>query len=229
MQSRELSKGLLHIAVFAAALACFCETRTVPADVLGIDVSDLVSVSQLQCLKSEGGFTQLISRAYRSTGQCDPATAQTIVNAWSAGFTQVDVYHFPSMNQGAGAQINASIACLNAHKVKFSRYWLDIEIFAWPNDTNKNVAFIKNLVDTLLENKISDIGIYTSHRSWPPITGNSTLFAHYPNWYAHYQTPPQPNFNDFVPFGGWTKPFMKQYQGDAKICGIDVDTNWRPT
>ena len=31
-----------------------------------------------------------------------------------------------------------------------------------------------------------------------------------PLWYAHYQMPPQANFDDFAPFGSWTKPEMKQ-------------------
>jgi len=49
-----------------------------------------------------------------------------------------------------------------------------------------------------------------------------------PLWYPHYQSPPQPNFNDFAAFGGWTKPFAKQYAGDSTVCSADVDLDWTP-
>ena len=37
------------------------------------------------------------------------------------------------------------------------------------------------------------------------------------------------NFDDFVGFGGWTEPVAKQWAGDADVCGLDVDLNWRPS
>lgn len=37
-----------------------------------------------------------------------------------------------------------------------------------------------------------------------------------------------PNFNSFSPFAGWTSPAMKQFQGDASVCGADVDLSWYP-
>ena len=45
-------------------------------------------------------------------------------------------------------------------------------------------------------------------------------------WYAHYDG--SPSFGDFSPFGGWSSPAIKQYQGDASICGAGVDLNWYP-
>ena len=42
--------------------------------------------------------------------------------------------------------------------------------------------------------------------------------------YPHYDD--SPSFSDFVPFGGWTRPAIKQYEGDATVCGVDVDKDW---
>lgn len=44
--------------------------------------------------------------------------------------------------------------------------------------------------------------------------------------YAHYDG--EQNYNDFSPFGGWSRPSIKQYAGDASLCGLDVDLNWYP-
>jgi hypothetical protein len=43
---------------------------------------------------------------------------------------------------------------------------------------------------------------------------------------AHYDN--SPSFGDFRSFGGWTRPAIKQYVGDASLCGIGVDKNWYP-
>ena len=49
----------------------------------------------------------------------------------------------------------------------------------------------------------------------------------------HYESPPNPTFSDFSPFGGWTKPSIKQFgDGDVPpgdLCGISVDNNVAPS
>ena len=45
-----------------------------------------------------------------------------------------------------------------------------------------------------------------------------------PLWYAHYDN--NPSFSDYRQIGGWTKPAIKQYVGDASECGVGVDKNF---
>jgi len=33
------------------------------------------------------------------------------------------------------------------------------------------------------------------------------------------------SFGDYSPFGGWSRPAMKQFAGDATVCGFGVDLN----
>ena len=47
-----------------------------------------------------------------------------------------------------------------------------------------------------------------------------------PLWYAHYDNVQA--FSDFKPFGGFSKPAMKQYAGDITLCNADIDKNWHP-
>jgi len=53
---------------------------------------------------------------------------------------------------------------------------------------------------------------------WQSIFGSfsacNTLGSH-PLWYAHYDD--KASFADYTQFGGWTKPHMKQYQGDTTL------------
>ncbi len=43
-------------------------------------------------------------------------------------------------------------------------------------------------------------------------------------WYAHYDK--KQTFDDFKPFGGWTTPNIKQFNGDISVCGVGIDENF---
>ena len=70
------------------------------------------------------------------------------------------------------------------------------------------------------------LGVYTSRSQWEPIMGDWNGGSSFPLWYAHYDN--NPSFSDFSPFGGWNQPAIKQYVGDAVVCGAGVDKNWYP-
>lgn len=64
---------------------------------------------------------------------------------------------------------------------------------------------------------------------WQTIFGSKTACPSVGSqqlWYAHYDG--SASFSDFSAFGGWTKPNIKQFQGDQTVCGADVDKNYHP-
>ena len=66
----------------------------------GIDVSSLVSVDSFKCLRNLG-YDFLIVRAYRNIkdGEPDLNAPQTLANAKTAGFRDIDVYMFPCSHE----------------------------------------------------------------------------------------------------------------------------------
>jgi hypothetical protein len=66
--------------------------------------------------------------------------------------------------------------------------------------------------------------LFAAASQWGPIGGDSPAFADLPLWYAHYDN--NPSFSDWRPFGGWSKPAIKQYQGTTSTCGASVDLNF---
>lgn len=69
------------------------------------------------------------------------------------------------------------------------------------------------------------VGVYASDYEWGITVGSScTGLSGYPLWYAHYDG--SASFSDFVGFGGWSKPAIKQFN-DHGPC-VDVDVNWHP-
>jgi hypothetical protein len=64
---------------------------------------------------------------------------------------------------------------------------------------------------------------------WQSIFGSSTAchtLGAEELWYAHYDG--SASFSDFAGFAGWTKPGMKQYQGDVTACSAGIDKNYHP-
>ncbi len=71
------------------------------------------------------------------------------------------------------------------------------------------------------------VGIYTGAWWWPGYTGNTAEFADDPLWHAAYQAT-EPDFNDFRPYGGWSKPTLWQYSSGGDQ-GVNADLNIEET
>ena len=54
-------------------------------------------------------------------------------------------------------QVKTSLAFLQTHGVKFGRYWLDIERFAWSSNTTLNTVFIGDMVATLRSQGVTNV------------------------------------------------------------------------
>mmetsp|Transcript_22534 Transcript_22534/g.32930 ORF Transcript_22534/g.32930 Transcript_22534/m.32930 type:complete len:211 (+) Transcript_22534:39-671(+) len=205
------------LAILATVFAAVSATQ-------GVDVSQATSKSSFECMVS-GGKSFAVVRVYQSSGHTDSNGPTTIKNAWNAGMKHVDGYIFPCYSCGNPAkQMDDTVNALKNAGAKYGMLWIDVEGTSyWSSSTSNNVNFIQGMVDEGLKKNVT-LGIYTSSSQWNPITGGSTQFKKYPLWYAHYDG--VSSFSDFVPFGGWTSPAIKQYKGDVSYCSAGVDYNY---
>eukprot|EP00026_Physarum_polycephalum_P020279 Phypoly_transcript_22757.p1 GENE.Phypoly_transcript_22757~~Phypoly_transcript_22757.p1 ORF type:complete len:165 (-),score=20.16 Phypoly_transcript_22757:88-582(-) len=153
-----------------------------------------------------------------------PSTMLGLV-AWSMSMHQ-DFFPCQSCGDPAG-QVQRAVSNLQSFNDKYGMMWFDIEGpgLYWGGDQGANAAFFQALVDEAKALGVV-IGVYTSASQWIPIMGGYTGGSSFPLWYAHYDG--NPSFSDFSPFGGWTSPAIKQYQGSTNLCGCGVDYNWYP-
>lgn len=189
----------------------------------GVDVSTLVSESNCRCLKSQG-YDFLIMRGYRSIGSPDPSAAATLYNCKAAGVGYLDVYLFPcpKCSKSATEQVDEMVNALR--NVSYGQIWLDIEGSQyWLGSESANQKFFEELLSAASSKKTT--GVYASEYQWSSIMGSGyTGGSRHQLWYAHYDN--DPSFNDFRSFGGWTKPSIKQYEGDKSACGVGVDLDY---
>jgi len=192
-----------------------------------VDISSATGEAAFRCLKTNG-FDFAVIRAWQSTGRADPACAGSAAAAWAGGLAHVDVYMFPCYSCGDPAgQVQRMVASLRANNVKYGMLWFDIEGPGtyWSGNTAANANFFKAMADEA--RSLGEVaGVYTSESQWIPIMGGYTGGSSFPLWYAHYDN--TPSFSDFRAFGGWSKPAIKQYAGDATVCGVGIDKDWYP-
>ena len=198
----------------------------------GVDVSTLISTASASCFVNSG-ISSVTPRGYRSSGTLDPNICSSLNDAAQSGIKYRDTYLFPcpTCSKSADAQVQELVSHINANcKSSFTgRVWLDIEgTQYWTADTNQNRAWYQSLVDACNKYAAS-CGIYTSKVQWDGIMGSSSYEygSNLPLWYAHYDG--KADFSDFAAFGGWTKPYAKQYQGTTTLCSMGVDLNYIPS
>lgn len=157
---------------------------------------------------------------------------QTVCNARAAGIRDIDLYHFPDTNINPAEQIHDTVNYFAAQNITFGKLWIDVEgPEYWNKSCSANVAFLHGLVAATQTALGHDrVGIYASQSQWKPIMCGDKSFSAAPLWYAHWDQ--QATFDDWHSpgighFGGWASPTMKQYSGSKRVCGINVDLDYR--
>jgi len=216
----------MNLYSFAVTVAVLIAFASIGEATVGVDVSASTSVSSFTCMRTGSGVKFAIVRGWRSTGVFDTACPGTVNNAWAAGLSNVDVYMFPCYSCGdPKGQVSRLVSSLKSNSVRYGMIWLDVEGPGtyWSSSTSANVKFISDMIAQ--GNSLGvHLGLYTSQSQWDPITGGWTGASSLDLWYAHYDN--KQSFSDFKPFGGWTKPAIKQYKGDTTLCSSGVDLNW---
>lgn len=216
---------------------------------LGVDVSTPVSAADAACMRANHSIEFAVSRAWYSDGAGVDRGALTSAAAFKAAGVAFDVYMFPcSFGLPAAEQVTQLLANLTAARVDFGTLWMDIESnpdprCAWSaKNFSRNCGFLDELLGAAVRGVAPGqaVGVYSSIHEWteimtaPADPAGCTVGAArgLPLWYPHYETPPNPSFSDFKPFGGWAAPTVKQFgDGDVppgRLCGIGVDNNWMP-
>lgn len=203
---------------------------------LGFDVSQALSSSDAACMRSKG-FRRAMTRATLcSSGTLDARLHANLRALHDGHFDDVGVYlfpcitgdHCPSLEEQVAVVVKALVAA-NASTTT-TTLWLDIEAGStcpWHAAASDNERALRELV-TAARRHFHRVGVYSSMHNWLSIFKRSSFsfdaLKDLPLWYAHYDN--EPHFSDFVAFGGWTKPAMKQFADSGNECAVRFDINY---
>ena len=197
----------------------------------GVDVAVAVNASQWQCL-AKAGVQWSVARGWHSYGAMDQQCESNLKGAAAAGIKQRDVYLFPCRGKPASEQVATMLRSLDPST--FHRVWLDVEEnpspgCSWSDPHEEdNCAFVTALALAVQSTAGVPLGVYSNHHDWNRTVGDHCILPGElpPLWYAHYDRDPS-TCTDFLPFGGWSRPFAKQYSDHSasldKACGISPD------
>lgn len=132
------------------------------------------------------------------------------IDSLNAANVRIAGLHNQTLKEGVGASVGM--------------LWIDVEgTDYWSWDQGANTDFISRITNRGVARGVT-MGIYTSNSQWSPITGGSSALSSFPLWYPHYDW--DPSYSDWVPFGGWSRPAIKQYVGDTYECSASIDLNY---
>ncbi|KAI9489747.1 hypothetical protein BDB00DRAFT_875974 [Zychaea mexicana] len=209
------------LGLFAASVSIqFAQART------AIDTVALMPYESYQCAHEEGYEGAAIGCYEENESLSDCPT--NYFRARSAGFKDVDLSLRPCTHRGcksAEEQVQEFTRFANTNKMGYRYLWLHVTSGNWISP-QATLSDFKKALDTASENTLWDWGVFTSAKEWEEITGSSSfeLDPSVPLWYANHDD--QPNFNDFTSFGGWDKPFAKQYSKDSDICSATFSQSY---
>jgi GH25 family lysozyme M1 (1,4-beta-N-acetylmuramidase) len=236
---------VVFIALFSVALAYN-----------GVDLSVATTVTDWQCLMNDYNVTYAIIRTYRSVGEVDTNSPDTIHYAAAAGVKDIGVYMFPCMPTSPYSvsneincaspeqQVIDAVSFLRKNSIIMkrtddgqslsnitvvNRVWLDIEDESPAKYYDSDVTKNQEFVAAIvaqLEKMRISVGIYVTKTNWQNIMGNIEGYGKYPLWYPRYDNDPSLDF--FVPFADFTEVKIKQTAGNSKWCSLSqVDTDYR--
>lgn len=203
----------------------------------GVDVSSYsgsISVSSFSQMIS-GGYYACIVQAWGGRGK-NARAAEQINNASAAGMWTgaYILLNYDRTDQSAYYQVQQGFNAIGDALYNLSFIAIDAETvpgWAINTDPTARIAAAVEAVSVYA----SQAGaswvypvIYTSNYMWSTLTRSTTSLSWVPLWDARYDRVADlftDNGRAWVPYGGWTYRYGKQYQGTTTLYGKSVDLN----
>lgn len=204
-----------------------------------------ITLDDARCFVEDQGRKHIIVKAaideeWSGSNHNRDTSKQHLRTLWEAREVEginvgVDLYlyvHWPpnlNFRTPVPDQVREAIALLKELDTAYppmvaNRLWIDLEETPPPGQqTATTVSLIRSALQACGS---FPCGIYTRQDWWRSFTGDTSEFAAYPVWYAHYDN--LPSFADWPAFGfgSWTEPMGKQYADkrfEGKLCDKTVD------
>ncbi|RCN43407.1 hypothetical protein ANCCAN_10598 [Ancylostoma caninum] len=194
-----------------------------------VDLDRAVSPSAFTCMK-RSGYSTVFIRAYDPTGsgRFDVNAVNNIRNANKAGLG-TEVFMTPQIRSSkrGSQQFRELYDGLRRGNIVVRTVWLQVTSpVNWGANNQANIYFLNDIIATAKSVGVT-IGFYTNAYDWQQITKGAWVQGAM-LWYwnvngggAQGETPA--NFNDFRPFGKFTKPTVKQFGQVENVCGVTVN------
>lgn len=189
----------------------------------GVTIRELVE--NFSCFKQNRHVYAMV-RAYINTGQVDPNARKTLIAAQNAKLLYQNAYMNPCTQCKfmPEVQIDQIVEALKG--IKYETIWIQVQLMdRWSANATYNCEYVKRLIAQTKKHKQSS-GIASDAPAWEKIMGKDCII---PDddvgvWWIKHDN--EESFDHFKPFGGFTYPTIKEFEGPVKMCGFEVDRNF---
>ncbi len=203
---------------------------------IGVDLVEKLTNDAAECLTKDGKNLVAIPRSYynskidtNSTTTMNKASVYQFLTASGGIFESC-----PTCTDTPYTQLANSFVYLSTNSFWSSEVWISVKKSSydgWTDDVQTNRNFFVNIVGNCVEFSLYGLncGVFSSIDDWEKIFG-STEWSYnefrLPLWYSNNDG--NPSFSDFVPFGGFSEPYGKQYSTNNNVCGVNVNFDYFP-
>jgi len=189
----------------------------------GVTVTTLIK--DFSCFK-EHKYVYAIVRAYINLGQVDPNAKATLLAAEQYKLLYADIYVNPcvSCKMKPEAQIDQVVEALKG--AKYSTMWLKVQLMdKWTANTTYNCEYINAMVNEA-QKLGKSAGIGSEASVWENIMGKDCQIKadNIGCWWQKHDK--EQSLDHFKPFGGFTFPTIKEFDGPSKMCAEQVNLNF---
>ncbi|EYB95666.1 hypothetical protein Y032_0157g3202 [Ancylostoma ceylanicum] len=227
----------MQILIILPALLAVCLANVIPEPVLAassgyayaVDLDRAATPTAFTCMK-RSGYSTVFIRAYDPTGsgRFDLNAVNNVRNANKAGLG-TEVFMTPQIRSSkrGSQQFRELYDGLRRGSIVVRTVWLQVTSpVNWDINSQTNINFLNEII-TAAKSVGVTIGFYTNAYIWQQITKGAWVEGAM-LWYWNVngggpqgETPA--NFNDFRPFGKFTKPIVKQFGQVENVCGVTVN------
>ena len=203
---------------------------------IGVDLVEKLTNDAAECLTKDGKNLVATPRSFYNS--------KVDINATTT-MSKASVYEFlthsdgifegcPACSDTPYTQLANAFVYLTANSFWSGKIWISVMKSSndgWTDDVQTNKNFFINIVGNCLEFSLYglDCGVFSSIDDWEKIFGSTDWSyneSNLPLWYSHNDG--DHSFSDFVQFGGYSKPYGKQFSTNDNICGVNVNFDYFP-
>ena len=182
-------------------------------------------IKDFSCFKSNH-YIYAIVRAFLNVGRVDPNAKETLKVAAAQKLLYADIYANPCIECKMTPETTVDVIVDALKETTYNNFWLVITPNdKWTANTTYNCDYANRFLRQAKKLGKSP-GIGSDAPSWEKVMGKGCeITVDYAGcwWLKHDK---EQSFEKFKPFGGFTFPTIKEFDGPSKMCNMDVDLNF---
>lgn len=183
------------------------------------------AIKDFTCFKQQRYIFAMV-RGFLNVGKVDPNVRANLIAAEKAKLLYTDVFMNPCPQCELKPEDQVNMLLKEIAGTTFSTIYVVVQPKdKWGPDKDENCRYVNAMIDEINRHEFYG-GVGSDIDDWKEVVGAGCMITSEKSgcwWDKHDKIA---GFEHFKPFGGFTFPSVKEYDGPARICDTDVELNF---